>query len=149
MIIYTTMTDRRDADFMRIFRRTLEEHADECPTVRQLARLAVQKPAPQFYVSYGYARRVLRERRKNLRSRCKGRCAEQLWLTLENAVRKLEKRHGIAADEALQRVLADSAAPSFFISPATAIRIYWKSIAPSRRHSALKKQVANKNRSAQ
>lgn len=145
MTTYTTMRARRDADFVRCLRRTFEEHADELPTVKRLVLLALRKPAPQFYVSYSYALRVLRERRSGLRNRYKGSCAEKMWQTIENAVTRLRERHSLSAGEALQRVLAEGGAPAFFIAPATAQRIYQKSLAGTRRRAASPQHTININ----
>ncbi len=145
MNTYTTMRARRDADFIRCLRRTFKEHAAEMPTVKRLMLLTLRKPAPQFYVSYGYALRVLRERRSGRRSRYKGSAAEKMWQTIENAVAGLRERHSLSVGEALQRVLTEGRAPAFFIAPATAQRIYQESLAGNRRHSLSSQNTISRN----
>ncbi len=145
MNTYSTMRARRDADFVRCLRRTLEEHAHEQPTVKPLMLLTLRKPAPQYYVSYGYALRVLRERRSGLRSRYKERSTEHMWQTIEKAVARLRERHNLSVGEALQRVLTEGRAPAFFIAPTTAQRIYQESLAIHSRNSRSSQQTINLN----
>lgn len=117
------LTATRNRHFMDAC-RTVIATATGPVTSGYIARKAAAMPAPGYYVSFDYALRVLRYMRRSGFIPREGKGAGALWRELCSKVTALQQRHRIPDSEALSRVLADGKASSFFIRPATALRLY-------------------------
>lgn len=123
MIHSKFLTSTRNRHFMDACRTVIA--TDTGPlTSGYIARKAAAMPAPGYYVSFDYALRVLRYMRRSGIIPRQGNGAGALWRELGCKVTALQQRHCISDSEALSRVLADGNASSFFIRPATALRLY-------------------------
>lgn len=112
----------RNYHFMRVVRRLLA--TGHYNSLAEVAAAAAREPAPQYYVSYDYALRRLRKGKSFHADRTT--MTEDMWRELGEKVACVQEMFGIDLGRALQRVLTDSKASSFFLSPASALRLYYQ-----------------------
>lgn len=112
----------RDEDFMQACRRVISATKGNL-TEADVAARAAAGPAPAYYVSFDYALRRLRGMgRGKERLRCPA--SRRRMEEIAERVERMMRRHGISDSEALQRVLAEGRASSFFLSAGSARRFY-------------------------
>ena len=123
---FITMTRQRDDDFYRACCRELGkayQRGRGYESARALVVATLQHQAPQFYVTHNSALRRLRDRRSK-RFKATYKSKQQMWEDLDKRVSDLEARHNIGLSEALMRVLAESRAPQFYVSPSAGEKIF-------------------------
>lgn len=118
-----TMKNRRDRDFLRICRRIVSESTRPL-TAAQIAKAAAESPAPEFYVTFTYARRRLSYLRRNGLDSTTHDGPTAAFDELRRRVDRLMARKGITESEALALVLCEGNAPRFYIRPAAAAFLY-------------------------
>lgn len=137
---------QRDRDFLRVCRRLLALTTRTDLTVAELAEMAADSPAPSYYLSFDYARRMLSERRRGVKtvrnptpshtsllSPRRQSPAERRRAEIAAKVADLMVRSpGLKEADALTRVLAGPAS-SFFLAPDTARRLFSHLRRPHRR----------------
>ncbi len=111
----------RNRHFMCIVRQLLA--TGQYNSLAEVTAAAASHPAPQYYVSYDYALRRLRNGGPVHTERMTT-AGEAMWRELSGKVARVQEIYDINLAEALQRVLTDSRASSFFLSPSSALRLY-------------------------
>lgn len=119
---YDILTALRNRHFMDACRRVMKADNGHL-TSAIIAQQAAMTRAPHYYISFNYALRILRRMRRGYAHRT-GNEAGAMWREIDERVFNLEHRHHISDSEALARVLAEGNASSFFLRPATALRLY-------------------------
>lgn len=130
-------TTQRDHNFLKVCRHIAATSPRTDLTAAQIAEMAAASPAPSYYLTYDYARRMLSERRRGVRSvrnpmgistsllsGAQLTPMERRRVEISGKVRTLMARFpGLKEGEALTRVLAGPAS-SFFLAPESARRLY-------------------------
>lgn len=117
------LTRLRDRHFMEACSRLLNDPRRRFASARELAAAAASEPAPLFYISFERALRVVRHYR-SCRSLPEGRGQVRAkWVEIIDRTERLIERYGISDTDALVRVL-ENGAPSFFLHPSSALRLY-------------------------
>ncbi|MDE6100849.1 MAG: hypothetical protein K2G01_07365 [Paramuribaculum sp.] len=117
------MKNRRNRDFLRICRRIISESTRPL-TAAQIAKAAAESPAPEFYVTFPYARRRLSQLRRNGTDRNRSDGPTAAFDELRRRVDRLMTRKDITESEALALVLCEGNAPRFYLRPAAALFLY-------------------------
>ncbi len=121
------LSRQRHRDFLAACRRVVaSQPKGTVPlTVSEVARLASQSPAPSYYVSFDYAMRMFHRIKRQGSSGVEGPM-DKCWQEIADRVTAMvEQSHGkLNFRQAMARVLARGSASSFFLSPATARRLY-------------------------
>ncbi len=132
-------TTQRDRDFLRVCRRILALSPRTDLTAAEVAEIAAGSPAPSYYLSYDYARRMVSERRRGVRTvrnPMPASDSQPIERRRDEIVRKVEalmaRYPGLKERDAIARVLAGPAS-SFFIAPDTARRLFTHLRRPLRR----------------
>ncbi len=113
---------RRDADFMAACRREMQ--GDRMPrSARELAARVAGGEAPEFYLTYEYAYRALREYRRTGRLPRKSHPGVDMWKEIALRVELEEQKRGRTFAEAVA-VTLEGPAPRFYIRSSTAERLY-------------------------
>lgn len=126
-----TMKSIRNRDFMLACRRVIESSSEPL-SQKEVAIRAAGMVAPEFYVSFGYALRRLKEMESGGRATFRRQSAAEMFWELRKRVRRLMRRHGLQQADALARVLARGNAPSFYLSPSAARCLLCKLIQEAR-----------------
>lgn len=129
--------DLRDEDFMKACRRSVSDLHDEgrTPTTLEIVRRAINSEAPSFYVSYDYARRMLRRYRRNRLSPAIGGEKRMLWHDIDTQVELMKSTHRFATcGQALAAVLTSCTASRFYISEGYALKLFFQIRRRRRRH---------------
>ncbi len=121
MTTQPNLNSERNRHFMLAVRRLLA--TGRYATAVELTAAAALEPAPQYYVTFSYALRRLRNGAPLHTSRRPTR-ATAMWTELSEKVNRLRQSHHLSLADALTRVLTDSPASSFFLSPSSALRLY-------------------------
>lgn len=140
----------RDRDFLAACRRVLAGQRRTDLTAAEVARMAANSPAPSYYLTYEYARRMLSERRRGMITsrntlgsdpsqspHHSGSPIERRREEIAGKVKTLmERTPGLKMGAALSRVLAGPAS-SFFLAPDTARKLFatLRRGSAARRHS--------------
>lgn len=116
--------EKRNRDFLAAVNALLRDPRTLDKTLREVVETAAASPAPSYYISYPYAFRWLN--RNSTRELRPGLSRERwkMWRELREKTEKEMAVKGCPRDQALARVLCDSQASSFFISPQTAWSLY-------------------------
>ena len=98
------------------------------PTSTNIIEQTINSEAPGYYITYDYARRLLRQYRRRKLPRNYNALKRDMVIEIARKVNKLmESQQGYTEGEALAMVLASGNASRFFISPISARRIINKS----------------------
>lgn len=131
------MTNRqiKQRDFLVECRREMARAVEkgEPTTVEEIAWRASQRPAPGYYLEYGYARRQLGRLMAGDQSGVVNR--GEMWRELLGRIREvMDRTPDLKFGQALSRVLAVGGASSYFYSASYAGRLYKRLRAHHRRH---------------
>lgn len=127
MINYSELqTVSRDTDFMKACRRVIAESRGDGLTAADVATQAALMEAPGYYVGFDYARRMVRRIRRSGSMPWNGEGVGRRWVEIVARMDGLKARYGIDDGDALARVLGEGRASSFFIQPASALRLYYR-----------------------
>lgn len=110
-------------DFIKAWRtieRTLSRIQTRYPTVGDVTSIITSIPAPRYYISLRYARRMLKKARANSPSHQSPKAKALL-----HHVELISSAMGISRSQAL-RIAIRSPAPSFFITPASARTLFYR-----------------------
>ncbi len=118
-----------DADFFQTCQKVAKRNADRRLSVKELTRLAAASPAPSYYLTLDYAINQLRRIRLSGVYPFPDSARGQKWIELDERVRRIERRRNIPFTKAVEKVLTDGKASSFFLSPTSAMRIYYRHLA--------------------
>lgn len=98
------------------------------PTSTNIIEQTINSEAPGYYITYDYARRLLRQYRRRKLPRNYNALKRDMVTEIARKVNKLmESQQDYTESEALAMVLASGGASRFFISPISARRIINKS----------------------
>lgn len=101
-------------------------------SARQIVDIALKSPAPSYYVEYTYALRRL-SRPLPTGTRCPSP-RNLMWNEISRRVNnRRQNRPNLSLGQALSLILAEGNASSFFISPAYALRLYYRLLSQKRR----------------
>ncbi len=101
---------------------------DEKSISANIIEQTINSEAPGYYITYDYARRLLRQYRRRKLPRNYNALKRDMVTEIARKVNKLmESQQGYTESEALAMVLAGGRASRFFISPISARRIINKS----------------------
>lgn len=117
---------QRDRDLMKAVRAVTATCDLATMTRQKIVEQAARMPAPSFYVGYERAYRVvscyLRGQMPTPRTP-----TQQRWACIARRVRQLmDSKPGMSYCAALNEVLDNGDAPSFFLSPSRAIALFYK-----------------------
>ena len=113
----------RNRDFLRACRRIIDRADPSTPlTIKEVAAAAAASPAPEFYLSYEYALRIISSPEPKRQCATAGAVIRRRRELLARLDAMLAANPGMDRRDALVRVL-ESPASSFFISPETGRRI--------------------------
>lgn len=121
---YQTETRERNADFMTVCRRLIEDRRYKFRTEQELAERAASMPARRFYVTFAHAQRVLQNIRRGRKTTWHSDAITRQWHTLNDLVSRIESRRRTDFEHALMIALSEHPAPSFFIGTTTARRLF-------------------------
>lgn len=138
------MKNQRNRDFIRACRRIISE-SRRALTAAEVAVAAASGPAPEFYISFGHAYKVLSHmRRHGLTMPREGNQA--VYADLHDRVEVLMRRRRCGLAEAIALVLAAGNAPRFYLTPKSAVFLY--SSLAGRRNSNKRTKPQKHNRHA-
>ncbi len=118
------MKDRRNRDFLRACRRVISE-SPVALTAAQVARAASTSPAPEFYVTFGHAFKVISYMRLH-KVKMPRQGNRAIYADLNDRAESVMRRRGCSLSDALAIVLAAGNAPGFYLKPSTAAFLYSK-----------------------
>ncbi len=130
------MSRRRHREFLAACRRVVDARPKGAAPLKvsEVAGLAAESPAPRYYVSFDYALRMYNRIRREGSAgvagpmgRCWQEIADKVTAMVEQSGGKLSVKHALA------RVLAGEGASSFFLTQATARRLYHHALRQRRR----------------
>lgn len=125
MTHYQTLTMERDEALMSDIRREISRSDGRPRSVMEIVRTVAAGKAPRYFVDYGYALKTLRRMRRRA-IEWKVANVGAMWMSLHNEVACHQQRHRTTLEDSLAAVLRRPSAPSYFCSPATLRRIYFK-----------------------
>lgn len=124
------LRQRRDRHLVMEMRRVIKQayESGEIPPMKEVAALAVEQPAPGYYVEYSTALQMMyRQVDKSRRSPLQ----QAMWREIhDKAQGRVESGQAVSMARAVEEVLLEEGASRYFISPEHAQRIYQR-----RRHS--------------
>lgn len=141
---YVTLKARRDRHFLERCRRILRE-TKEPLTASQVAVMAADSPAPEFYVGYDWALRNIRLYRKGACCGKAGSHSMKLFADLTARVDRLMKRSPVSERDALAKVLAEGHAPCFYLTPGSAVVLYCRLLACRRSERAISLRIPDED----
>lgn len=123
---------QRNHDFLQ---RCRQEYArlnavGKCPGMKEVIERVLAGGAPAYYVEFGYARRVVADLfRRGVLDRChdgtRGWSRRDMMIEIGFKCKHLVDAGGCSLTDALARVLASSAASSFFMTRSYARQLYY------------------------
>lgn len=115
------LTNQRDHDFMAACRKIQLSPKARTLTCAQIAALAAASPVPSYYITFSYALRLLRKGDASLSSTAAARMAD-----IRNKVHRLMLTRQLTDTDALSLVLAGPSKAGFYLTPQTALRLFYR-----------------------
>ena len=119
-------SEMRKRDFMKRFKEISKKYANQQPIMTQTALIikTIMSEAPSYYISYDYARRLLRSYRRGLLPKTYNPLRRSMIAEIAYRVDKVKSSQSSHAEgRALVKVLATGNASRFFITPASAAKL--------------------------
>ena len=119
-------SEMRKRDFMKRFKEISKKYANQQPIMTQTALIikTIMSEAPSYYISYDYARRLLRSYRRGLLPKTYNPLRRSMIAEIACRVDKVKSSQSSHVEgRALVKVLATGKASRFFITPASAAKL--------------------------
>lgn len=113
---------KRDRDFMNVCRRIIRNN-DGPLRAADVAVAAAREPAPEFYVSFGQARKKLGDLRRRGPAAI-GKRNAAMYLDINSRVEELQRKMGCSLSDGIAIVLAEGKAPRFYLTEKSAVFLY-------------------------
>ncbi len=122
---YTTF--KRNAHFMAAVERAAAAEGTKEPNIAKIIRQVINGPAPEFYVSYETAYRYVSLALRGALPTEMSSTRTRQWNDLADRVRKVMSRNrGKSCAAALVEVMERGNAPSFYLTPSSALALYYR-----------------------
>ena len=142
----TRLSQIRDRHFMQQCRNLMADRSLHFDTMAEVTAMAASMPAPMYYVSYAYALKRLHEFMLTGTLRVNSAHGGAMWCEILDRTAIKAATTLLSPEEALARVLQEPAS-SYFISPSTAKRLYFR--IKSREAARRRREAAKRNKSIQ
>lgn len=113
----------RDRDFFSIC-EALRKETEGYVSISRIAREAVRREAPSFYLSEREYVRIYRKAR--LMPECKSKIKNEMYREIRNRFLKAKKENPTLNHFRIARIIAEQKAPRFYISGGRAVQLYYE-----------------------